>query len=125
MSELQFKRWFVEAWGGWLVRIEPRQGGDVGVSDLMVVVDGRLIPVELKVMVEGKVSGIRPSQKVWHRQAAAAGLVTLLCAGEKGLGKGWSGLAWVWGGKARGQAFDRSNLVLVVSNMVREEWSRR
>ncbi len=97
-SELQFKRWFVEAWGDWLVRIEPRQGGDVGVSDLMVVVDRRLVPVELKLWVGGKVSDVRPSQKVWHRQAAGAGLVTVLAAGEPVRGGRWVAHCCLWGG---------------------------
>ena len=119
MSELQFKRWFVEAWGGWLVRIEPRQGGDVGVSDLMVVVDGRLVPVELKLWAGDRVSEIRASQKVWHRQAAGEGLVTLLAAGEKGRGKGWKAHLWVWGSTEEGVVVEAGRLRSTVEEMVR------
>ena len=117
--ELDFKRWFVAAWGEWLVRIEPRLGGDVGVSDLMVVVDNVLIPVELKVLKDGKVSEIRPSQKVWHRQAGEAGLVTMLAAGEKGRGKGWKAHLWVWGSTEEGVVVEAGRLRSTVEEMVR------
>lgn len=123
-EELQFKRWFVAAWGGWLVRIEPRQGGDVGVSDVMVPVDGRLVPVELKLWVGGRVSEIRPSQKVWHRQAREAGLVTMLAAGERVRGKGWKARLWVWGWGGLGVEVEAARLRSTVEEIVRSEWRR-
>ena len=118
MSELKFKRWFVEAWGDWLVRIEPRQGGDVGVSDLMVVVDRRLVPVELKLWSGGKVSDIRPSQKVWHRQAAGAGLVTVLAAGEPLRNGRWAAHCCLWNG-LDWYRWERDGLKDGVTGMVR------
>jgi hypothetical protein len=119
MSELAFKRWFVEAWDGWLVRIEPGRGGDVGVSDLMVPVDGRLIPVELKVFVGGQMSEVRPSQKVWHRQAAKEGLVTLLAVGEKERGGGWRAFVGLGLGVVEGVWCDRDSLRSSVECLVR------
>jgi hypothetical protein len=120
MSELQFKRWFVAAWGGWLVRIEPRMGGDVGVSDVMVPIDGILVPVELKLLVDGRVSEIRPSQKVWHRQAAEVGLATMLAAGEKTVGKGWKAHLWLWGRVGEGVVVEEAGrLRSTVEEMVR------
>lgn len=122
MTELAFKRWFVEAWGEWLVRIEPGRGGDVGVSDLMVPVDGRLVPVELKIFVDGKISDVRPSQKVWHRQAAGVGLVTLLAVGKKEERGGWTAMVGVGLGAVDRVWCDKASLRPRILEMVRARW---
>ncbi len=125
MSELQFKRWFVSAWGQWLVRIEPRLGGDVGVSDLMVVVDERLQPVELKIWKGDRVSEIRPAQKVWHREARERGLVTLLAVGRAVGRAGWECDVAVWNSWSDRVLLNGESLRRGVIEVVREEWKQR
>lgn len=55
--------------------IEPGQGADSGVSDTLVAIEGILVPIELK-RGRSVLSGLRPSQRAWHRTQASNGVRT-------------------------------------------------
>jgi len=81
MRENEFKKWFRQQWKGLVDSYEPRKGGSVGVADLQVVFQERLIPVELKM---GKIVGdklivdkIRPAQIQWHEKIGCWNVLTV------------------------------------------------
>ena len=72
---------------GWSSAIEPAPGGDLGASDLLVLVKDRIIPIELKegeikgdrIFLKGK--GLRPAQGIWHRNLWEEGGYSLIAVG--------------------------------------------
>ena len=75
ISELVVKRWFVKCWRDWALVVytyEPNAGGTVGVADLQISHNGRLVPIELKVgdFRKGKllIHMIRPAQVHFHEE---------------------------------------------------------
>jgi hypothetical protein len=75
-------------WHGWSDWLEPTGSAGVGRPDLDVLVDGRIVPVELKVM-NGSADGwiccekIRPTQISWHFRFNRAGGISLWLFGHK------------------------------------------
>ena len=93
-NERDFQTGFKKNWSGWLTQLHPGQGSDVGISDLLVLLNcGNVTPVELKI---GSLDGdgrlytkeIRPAQIRWHNSLAVAGGFSLVVAGV------WSGDRW-------------------------------
>lgn len=87
-TETAYKRKLRVLIGGWSCAYETRSGGSFGYPDLQFLVDGVLLPVEVKV---GKVEGdrlvsrqIRPSQIKWHHDFWVAGgkALILVCMGN-------------------------------------------
>jgi len=85
LSESQFKSWFRKTWDGWVESYEPRRGSGVGIPDLQIVIDGHILPIELKV---GKIVGdvlvvneVRPDQIGWHRRINDVGIGTIFLIG--------------------------------------------
>ena len=68
---------FKNHWVGWLDTIQPGLGGTVGVCDTQVLIDGKLVPIELKwcELRNGLIlpKRIRPDQISWHRRFNDAG----------------------------------------------------
>ena len=60
---------------GMITFIEPGKGSDIGVSDCLLTMDGRLVPLELK-RGSDVLSQLRPSQRAWHRDQLANGVDT-------------------------------------------------
>lgn len=85
LTESQFKIWFRKTWTGWVESYEPRRGSGVGIPDLQIVVDGHILPVELKVgkVVDGAlvVNEVRPDQIGWHRRLIDAGVASIFLVG--------------------------------------------
>ncbi len=83
------KKWIRDNWDGWIESYEPRLGSSVGIPDIQIVVDGKLVPIELKVadLSDGILcsSEIRPPQINWHRNLAAHDVLSLFLFG---VGKG-------------------------------------
>lgn len=71
-SRMRDAKFFPE---GVVTFIEPGTGADSGVSDTLVIIDGVLVPVELK-RGRSVLSGLRPSQRAWHRTQAHLGVKT-------------------------------------------------
>lgn len=69
-NEKDFREWIIKTYDGWINRIEPSQGMNPGIPDLLVMTDIGLVPVELKIasLDDGLLwsSEIRPSQISWH-----------------------------------------------------------
>ena len=90
MREAELKVWFRKNWAGWVESYEPRLGSNVGIPDLQVVVDQRLVPIELKLCQivgdELLSSDIRPPQINWHRTLSGYGVPSLFLFGS-GVGK--------------------------------------
>ena len=69
----EFKPWVRSNWKGWSEAYEPRRGGGTGIADIQILMgDGRLVPIELKV---GEVKqdvlwckDVRPDQLGWHNR---------------------------------------------------------
>ena len=77
MKENDFKRWVKANWLGWSETYEPRKGSGVGIADMQFLVNGQLLPVELKV---GRINydmlyidEVRPDQIGWHFRLNKAG----------------------------------------------------
>jgi len=76
-SEKNFKSWIKTHWRGWLSSYEPRKGGTIGIADLQIVVENKIVPIELKIgrviksLVDGSelldICDIRPVQIQWHK----------------------------------------------------------
>ncbi len=68
---------FRQRWSGWIESYHPGGGSGIGVPDIQILVDGRLIPIELKraIKKDGKVfsDAIRPAQISWHIRFTNAG----------------------------------------------------
>jgi hypothetical protein len=85
--ELRFKRWLCTVWPEHATRVEPRLGGDNGVADIFLCWEGRLVPVEVKVMdyqvrsESWKWRETRPAQEGWHNLIGAAGINSYFVAG--------------------------------------------
>lgn len=60
---------------GMITFIEPGKGSDIGVSDCLLTMDGRLVPLELK-RGSAVLAQLRPSQRAWHRDQLANGVGT-------------------------------------------------
>lgn len=64
---------------------EPRRGTGIGIPDVQIVVDGRIVPIELKVgVIKNGVlfpREIRPPQIVWHKKLNDAGVASVLLIG--------------------------------------------
>ena len=66
---------------GWYSRVEPGRGSTPGAPDLITLVKGTLMPVELKI---GKLkhgllhATLRPEQLIWHRSFSEAGGVGIV-----------------------------------------------
>jgi hypothetical protein len=67
-----FNRGFLPHYGGWYSRIEYAPGATVGNPDALLLVSGRILPLEVKVATVLKRGGlrvkVRPSQSLWHRK---------------------------------------------------------
>ena len=87
MNEADFKKFVRDSWDGWLESYEPRRGSGVGMADIQIVSDGRLIPIELKIgfITDKKlcVSEIRPAQINWHRELNKTGVKSFFLIGVK------------------------------------------
>ena len=85
MNESDFKRWLRTNWDGWMETYEPRRGTGIGIPDVQIVVDGRIVPIELKVgVIKNGVlfpREIRPPQIVWHKKLNDAGVASVLLIG--------------------------------------------
>jgi hypothetical protein len=85
MSEQKFKSWLRKHWDGWFESYEPRKGSGIGIADVQVVVDGRIVPLELKIgkFVNGLLcpEEVRPAQINWHRELNAAGIHSFFLVG--------------------------------------------
>ncbi len=90
-----------------LVWIEPKAGSTFGVPDLLYALDGRLVPVELKLgsFRDGfLIWNLRPSQAVFGARMFKLGIPTFLCVGVEGsktlcicrLDDGFSGKTKEW-----------------------------
>jgi hypothetical protein len=86
-TETEYKRKFREICGCWTEVYEPARGSGTGYPDVQMLVDGVLIPVEMK---RGDIKNgfvrphrIRPSQIAWHHAFGAAGGKShfLICTG--------------------------------------------
>jgi hypothetical protein len=85
-SEKTLRQWARDRFqvdGNLLMWIEPSAGSTVGMPDLILVTGRRVVFLELKIAAwkrSGRVIhpsvGVRPSQIVWHRTAADAGLLS-------------------------------------------------
>lgn len=84
-SEKEFSRWVVKEFSGFVSRVEPGLGGDVGNPDLLLLSEGLpcLLPIEAKL---GRIKGnrlypseVRPAQvSWWHRYIVSGGVGALL-----------------------------------------------
>lgn len=95
-SETKLKRLLRGAVGGWSEAYEPSRGSGVGYADLQFLVDGEILPVEVKCghIADGRLfsSQIRPSQIAWHhglRVCGGASFVVVCWLESKGL-HAWS-----------------------------------
>lgn len=86
MREADLKVWFRSHWLGWVESYEPRLGSSVGIPDLQVVVDQKLVPIELKLCrIEFGLlfpSEVRPPQINWHRNLSCYGVPSLFLFGQ-------------------------------------------
>lgn len=77
--EEDLRKWFRSNWDGWLESYEPRKGGGVGIPDLQILVDGVLVPIELKwgsrIGFAGNlyIDEVEPVQVRWHKLFDVAG----------------------------------------------------
>src|SRR5688572_20062877 len=96
-SETEFKVWFRGQWKGWSEAYEPRRGGGTGVPDVQILLDGQLLPVELKLgeVRDGRVfaDDFQPAQVSWHARFWQAGGVAIFIVGVPVLCHGG---AWGW-----------------------------
>lgn len=92
MNEADFKKFVRDSWDGWLESYEPRRGSGIGMADIQIVSDNRLIPIELKIghITDGKlnIKEIRPAQINWHRALNKAGVKSFVMTGVHEP-KGW------------------------------------
>lgn len=95
-TETAYKRKLRTIFGGWSCAYETRSGGNFGYPDLQFLVDGVLLPVEVKVgkVVDGRLVSrqIRPSQIHWHHEFWVAGgrALILVCMGKVGEMDAWA-----------------------------------
>jgi hypothetical protein len=96
-NETKFKSLLREAFDGWSETYEPARGSGVGYPDLQFLVEGRILPIEVKVgwmageVLKSKI--IRPSQIGWHDRFAKAGgkALVVICIKEgKSEWKAWA-----------------------------------
>ena len=94
--ETQYKKEFRKLVGVWSEVYEPTRGSGLGYPDVQLLVDRKLLPVELKV---GKVVGgmlmpeeVRPSQISWHHAFAREGghALVLVCTGKPSAMDAWA-----------------------------------
>lgn len=89
-NETNFNNWFRENWYGFFSRLEPGRGATFGSADVLVIIEGKFFPIELKIakIHHGKLicRKIRPQQIYWHNQAVRFGGITffLVCVGDIG-----------------------------------------
>ena len=87
MNEAKLKKWIRSRWSDWLESYEPRRGGGTGIADLQIIVDERLVPMELKVGVIKKetlfTKEVRGAQTEWHRRLNAAGVRSVFLIGAR------------------------------------------
>lgn len=78
--ESNLRSWLKSVWGDGLSWIEPSRGSSVGVSDVLLPVDGHLVPVELKVWQKGRDGSVRskmrPSQIRFHKKCERQGVLS-------------------------------------------------
>lgn len=60
---------------GLITFIEPGKGSDIGITDCLMNIDRRLVPIELK-RGSAVLTQLRPSQRAWHRDQLANGVQT-------------------------------------------------
>jgi hypothetical protein len=74
-----FNSGFLSVYRGWHSRIEYAPGGTVGSADALLLIDGLLLPLEVKIakpLKKGYSVSVRPSQVIWHKALARAGGVS-------------------------------------------------
>ena len=85
MTEAEFKKWLRQNWSGWIESYEPRRGTGVGIPDVQIVVQGKLVPIELKLgIIKNGIlfpREVRPAQIAWHRKLNDAGVKSILMVG--------------------------------------------
>lgn len=85
MSETDFKVWFREQFKGWSEAYEPRRGSGTGMPDIQILLDGLLLPIELKLgeIKNGRVFAdeFQPAQVSWHYRFNQAGGVAIFIVG--------------------------------------------
>lgn len=65
MSENELRQWLFANWKGWIERREPAGSIGEGAPDIQLLVEGHVVPVELKVKRGGKIH-MRAAQVGWH-----------------------------------------------------------
>jgi len=85
VTESEFKKWFRKKWLGWVESYEPRRGSGIGIPDLQIVANKRIVPIELKIgtIKDGLLypREVRPAQIAWHRKLNDAGIASILLIG--------------------------------------------
>ncbi len=90
-DELALKRWFRRKYDGWSEAYEPRHGSGTGMPDLQILMEGVLLPVELKVgrLTRNKerlfIFGFEPSQISWHIRFWQSGGKAIILVGFPGI----------------------------------------
>ena len=83
--EADVRCWVRDHWPGWVEFYEAAHGGSPGVPDVQFMLNGLLLPAELKVgtLRDGFVlpKRVRPAQVGWHMRFAAAGGTSLILIG--------------------------------------------